>query len=231
VVCAHVERTPRRRIVSSAAPQPDIARTGHPHGQPAHHAHVASKKRRAVGALSFLPTEQAVWASAGANTRHSGQLLRKQCPANRARTAETDVKGDASMPHPILRAETIPHVPGESLRPCRRCRATSVPLRPPTQTDRPSPIMRPPATSSGSPPFEGRGRGRGFAPEPPHSRDTPFYPQTGASAGHHPPPPTITRHPRKHLFSAMLGCSGPPAPAPGTASCYLCTLALSPLSS
>ncbi len=135
VVCAHVERTPRRRPVSSAAPQPDIARTGHPHGQPAHHAHVASKKRRAVGALSFLPTEQAVWARAGANTRHSGQVLRKQCPANRARTAETDVKGDASMPHPILRAETIPHVPGESLRPCRRCRATSVPLRhPPKQT-------------------------------------------------------------------------------------------------
>ena len=103
VVCVHVERTPRRRPVSSAAPQPDIARTGHPHGQPAHHAHVASKKRRAVGALSFLPTEQVAGARAGANTRHSGQR-----PGKVARTAETDVKGDASMPHPILRAERIP---------------------------------------------------------------------------------------------------------------------------
>ncbi len=37
MVCAHVERTPRRRPVSSAAPQPDIARIGPSHGQSANH--------------------------------------------------------------------------------------------------------------------------------------------------------------------------------------------------
>ena len=125
------------------------------------------------------------------------------------------------MPHPILRAETIPHVPGPSLRPCRRSRAISVPLRPPT--------ARPAITNNASacqkcslvpPLLAGRGQGKGVC-----SRTTTLgrYPSTPKQAHqpvityHHPPSPG---HPRKLLFSGMLGCSGFPAPAPGTASCY-----------
>ncbi len=86
---------------------------------------------------------------------------------------------------------------------------------PPThQPDRPSRIMRPPARNALWFPLSSQGRGPG---EGVCSRTTtlgryPFYPQTGASAGHHLPPPTITRPPAKTFIfwhARLLRPSGP----------------------
>jgi hypothetical protein len=83
-----------------------------PHPRPTSRSrHEASSKRRAAGALHSLHRSRLSGPEPKPTRDTSvsrGVSESKPCPDNDARTTETGVKGDASKPHPILRAERSP---------------------------------------------------------------------------------------------------------------------------